>query len=107
MGVASAGWTISSGAQPITWALSFCFTCLAIGKVPELNRWTGLLLLAGPAYGALKTSPNLSPDNTLNDIYSRFVIILSAYIAAYCFMPGAGTSVSVHFPRSATLSKTC
>ncbi|KAF1979124.1 hypothetical protein BU23DRAFT_595108 [Bimuria novae-zelandiae CBS 107.79] len=87
-------WTLTSAAQPIAWAFSFCFTCLAVGCLPELNRWTGFLLLVAPAYGALQTSPKLSPDDFFNDTYSRFVIILSSYIVALCFMPGGRAGIT-------------
>lgn len=87
-------WTLTSAAQPIAWAFSFCATCLTIGCLPELSRWTGFLLLIAPACGALYTSPNLSPDTYFNDTYSRFVIILFSYMVALCFMPEGRVHVS-------------
>ncbi|KAK7187088.1 tat pathway signal sequence [Paraphaeosphaeria sporulosa] len=82
-------WTLALAAQPIAWAFSFCATCLAVGCVPDLGKWTGFIVLLAPASGALYTSPNLSPNKYFNDTYSRFVIILFSYMVALCFMPGS------------------
>jgi hypothetical protein len=79
-------WTLRSAALPIAWAFSFCFTCLVIGITRDLSRWTVTWLLLASAYGAFQTSENFSPDDELNDTYSRFVIILSSHMEALCFM---------------------
>lgn len=90
-------WTLRSAAQPITWAFSFSFTCLVVGRFPDLNKWTGFLLLAAPAYGALQASPNLTPILQLNDIFSRYVIILFSHMVALNFMQESSTNVRHHF----------
>ncbi|OAG10842.1 uncharacterized protein CC84DRAFT_1173178 [Paraphaeosphaeria sporulosa] len=87
-------WTLALAAQHIAWAFSFCATCLAVGCVPDLGKWTGFIVLLAPASGALYTSPNLSPNKYFNDTYSRFVIILFSYMVALCFMPGSRVSVT-------------
>lgn len=86
-------WTLRSAAQPIAWAFSFSFTCLVVGRFPDLNKWTGFLLLAAPAYGALQASPSLTPSSQLNDIFSRYVIIMFSHMVALNFMQEDSTSV--------------
>jgi hypothetical protein len=93
-------WTLRSAAQPITWAFSFCFTCIVVGRFPYLNKWTGFLLVAAPAYGALQASPNLTPNLQLNDIFSRFVIILFSHMVALSFMKYDYTNVRQNFGES-------
>jgi hypothetical protein len=83
-------WTLAEGARPLLWSATYLFSCLLIVSYSTntFNRWTIFFFLAIPAaYNTFQTSDNLSPDDTLNDIYLRFVIILSSHIVYLCFNP--------------------
>lgn len=73
--------TLSTHAQGIIWSLIFVTTCYIIVTFPtHLNRWTSISLLLTAGYGAFKTSLDLSPDDTLNEIYARYIIIGGSHI---------------------------
>jgi hypothetical protein len=82
-------------AWPLFWSVSLLFACLVIASFPsQLNRWTAVSILIVPASGAFRTAKDLSPDDTLNDIYTRFVIILVSHITHLSFRDASPGSVS-------------
>lgn len=67
--------------QPFIWAVIWVSTCYIIVSFPHyLNRWTSISLLFTAGYGAFKTSTDMSPDDTLNEIYTRFILIGGSHI---------------------------
>ncbi|KAF2688439.1 hypothetical protein K458DRAFT_148106 [Lentithecium fluviatile CBS 122367] len=94
MSAAIEEWSLSTAAWPLFWFAALIFTCLIITSFPnQLNRWTAVSILMVPTSGAFRTADGLSPDDVLNDVYLRFVIILASHITALCFRdapPGGG-----------------
>lgn len=79
-------WSLSLAAWPLFWSASLLSTCLVIASFPNrVNRWAAISILIVPASGAFRTGTDFSPDDTLNDIYLRFVIILMSHTAYLCF----------------------
>ena len=90
-------WNLSNGAQPILWSLIFCFTCLLIVSFPtQINRWTGMAILFAAAYGAWQTSDNLSPDDTLNEVYTRYILIGSSHLLSMTYQNDGRKDVPNH-----------
>jgi hypothetical protein len=90
MSILKAPWTLTEGARPLLWSGTLLFSCLlAVSfSTNTFNRWIVFFSFVVPAaYNAFQTSDNLSPDDTLNDIYLRFVIILSSHVTYLCFNP--------------------
>lgn len=83
-------WTLAEGARPLLWSGTFLISCFLVVSFSTntFNRWIVFFFLAIPAaYNTFQTSENLSPDDTLNDIYMRFVIIFSSHVVYLCFNP--------------------
>jgi hypothetical protein len=83
-------WTLAEGARPLLWSGTFLFSCFLVVaySTNTFNRWIVFFFLAVPAaYNTFRTADNLSPDDTLNDIYMRFVIIFSSHVVYLCFNP--------------------
>lgn len=88
-------WNLSLAAGPIFWCAFLLGTCLAIAAFPHrLNRWTAVSILLVPACGAFRTGKDLGPDDALNDIYLRFVIILTSHITFLSFCDAKPGTVS-------------
>lgn len=92
-------WIMREAAWPLFWFAFLIFTCLVITSFPSrLNRWTAISILVVPTCGAFQTARELSPDDTLNDIYLRFVLILASHITCLCFRDTSPGSVSCIIP---------
>ncbi|KAF2712586.1 hypothetical protein K504DRAFT_488980 [Pleomassaria siparia CBS 279.74] len=90
-------WTLAEGAQPLLWSMIFCFTCLVVVSFPSyFNRWISISMLVISAYGAFQTSHNLSPDDTLNEIYTRYILIGSSHILSMCYQNNGSKEVPNH-----------
>ncbi|KAF1960938.1 hypothetical protein CC80DRAFT_489168 [Byssothecium circinans] len=90
-------WTLALGAQPFLWSVIFCFTCLVIVSFPEyISRRTGMIILFVAAYGAWQTSENLSPDDTFNEIYTRYILIGSSHILSMAYQNDSRKEVPNH-----------
>ncbi|CAI6336766.1 unnamed protein product [Periconia digitata] len=71
----------STQLQPLIWCVIWILTCWIIVSFPHrLDRWASISLLFTAGYGAFKTSADLSPDDTLNEIYTRFILIGGSHI---------------------------
>jgi uncharacterized membrane protein YoaT (DUF817 family) len=89
-------WSLTLAQQPIFWCISLLSICLVIASFPHhLTRWPALSILLVPATGAFRTAQDLSPDDTLNDIYLRFVIILVSHTIYTCFRDAQSCEVSL------------
>ena len=79
-------WSLRLAAWPLFCSASLLSTCLYIASFPgRLNRWSAVSVLIVPASAAFRTAKDLSPDDVLNDIYLRFVIILVSHITYLSF----------------------
>lgn len=80
------GWTFSKGAQPIFWSVVWPFTCLVVVSFPNyINRWTGVSMVLAAAYCSWQTATDLSPDGTLNEIYTRYILIGTSHCVAMAY----------------------
>jgi hypothetical protein len=98
---ARAEWTPTLALPSIFWLATLIFTCMCIASFPffssfplRLDRWTALSVLVVPTGGAFRTAQDLTPDDTFNDIYLRFVIILVSHITYVSFRDWQGSKVS-------------
>jgi hypothetical protein len=88
-------WSMRVAALPLFWFAFLIGTCLVIVSFPRrLNRWNAVSILIIPACGAFQTGKDLGPDDTFNDIYLRFIIILTSHITYLSFKDASPGSVS-------------
>jgi hypothetical protein len=94
-------WTPTLALPSILWLAALIFTCVCIASYPffssfpiRLQRWTALSILIAPTAGAFRTAQDLTPDDTFNDIYLRFVIILVSHIIYVSFRDWRGSKVA-------------
>jgi hypothetical protein len=53
-------------------------------------------MLAVSAYSAFRTSDNLAPDDTFNEIYTRYILIGSSHILSMCYQNNGSTDIPNH-----------
>lgn len=79
-------WSLSQASQSLTFSLIFPFTSLLIMSFPyRFDRWLAVTMVLASGYAAFVTSDDLSPDDKLNEIYKRYVLIGGSYMLSMAY----------------------
>lgn len=90
-------WTLVEGAQSIFFAIVFPFTSLVLMSFPQtFDRWVAVTVVLLSAYAAFVTSDHFSPDDTLNEVYTRYILIGGSYMLSMAYKIDPKKNVQPH-----------
>lgn len=98
-------WSLFEGARALLFAIFFPFTSLLLVSFPQkFDRSIAITLVLSSAYAAFVTSDHLSPDDTLNEVYTRYILIGGSYMLSMAYKIDPTKLIQTHVCHSQHLT---
>ena len=76
-------WSLSVGARPIFSSIVLHTSWLFVHSFPyRIDRWTRVFIVLGAGFCAWHSAEDLSPDDTFNEIYIRYMLLATSHNVA-------------------------